>query len=290
MKFNVSPVRILENNLVLPTIFIVIVHYVTMSTSTSSVESLVLEDFHHLTDKLTHKIMENIEKLKATDPNWGQPPKDMGEDDMTQEQMKRISECEFHCPKGQMEVENEEFKMPVNKNCKDYDSMWDRIPGASGCCKRHQICYHTCGLERTRCDMEFTRCMENVCEELQEKGIIKTEKVIEACVSAMRMLGIMVMEPGCNMYPKAQGAACRCVDKDPGDDVDADSSQSDSNTSGKFVDNERRLKDLTPKEDDIVINDKDNENIGDVEMTIANDDDDDDFDNGIGVRVDRDEL
>lgn len=60
-----------------------------------------MEDFQHLTDKLTHKLMKDIGKLKAEDPNWpGKPPARMSQEDVTEEQMKAMSECEFHCPKG----------------------------------------------------------------------------------------------------------------------------------------------------------------------------------------------
>ncbi|XP_003728278.2 group XIIB secretory phospholipase A2-like protein [Strongylocentrotus purpuratus] len=242
MIFSMVPTRIIDQDLVLPTILVVIVHLVTASAlspgsaGSSSVESLAMEDFQHLTDKLTHKLMQDIGKLKAEDPNWpGKPPAQMSEDDVMEEQMKATSECEFHCPKGRVQEQNPDFKMPAFKNCRLYDSSWDRIPGASGCCARHQICYHTCARERKQCDMEFHMCIENICVELEEKGIIKTEKVVKSCHSAMGMLGIMIMEPGCKMFPKAQDAACRCVKKKPDLKIGVDSKPDDLNISDNTI-------------------------------------------------------
>lgn len=108
MTFNLFPARIIDHDLVLPTMMVVILHFVVAasalspgSAGSSSVESLAMEDFQHLTDKLTHKLMKDIGKLKADDPNWpGKPPARMSQEDVTEEQMKAMSECEFHCPKG----------------------------------------------------------------------------------------------------------------------------------------------------------------------------------------------
>lgn len=87
----------------------------------------------------------------------------------------------------------------------------------------------------------------------------------------MGMLGIMIMEPGCKMFPPAQGVACRCVKKKPDLKIGNDSKPDVLNTS----DNNNEPTNMKEKKDVFVNNDEGNEAVGDVEMTLANDDDDD---------------
>ncbi|XP_071494179.1 uncharacterized protein [Diadema antillarum] len=187
-------------------------HKAGTSTRHKRPNTMKADDFHHLTDKLTHKIMKDIEKLKAEDPNWGKRKPEEEEEEEIDEENPPMTKCDFACPEGLVQTKSPDFKMPEFTNCRKYDKTWDRIAGASKCCANHERCYHTCKRERMLCDMEFGQCMASLCEELVEAGRIGSESVKQACDSAMGLVGVIIIDPGCELYPKAQGAACRCTE------------------------------------------------------------------------------
>ena len=108
--------------------------------------------------------------------------------------------CKFKCKNGGRAFPKKGHK-PVANGCgtggltvvSDYDF--------TPCCNEHDVCYHTCGNEKSDCDRAFADCMMKFCEKQANR---------EQCGGQARMYTMGVGFGGCGPYLSSQEDACTC--------------------------------------------------------------------------------
>uniref|UniRef100_A0A6B0UWN1 Putative phospholipase a2 group xii n=1 Tax=Ixodes ricinus TaxID=34613 RepID=A0A6B0UWN1_IXORI len=113
--------------------------------------------------------------------------------------------CRFRCPGSTKPVPRPAHRSSAN-GCGTGDF---KIPASAlphpefeTCCNRHDICYDTCGENRTSCDEIFEKCMTGVC---QTRASSK-----DNCLATSRLFTTMTAEHGCDPFLKSQKKACVC--------------------------------------------------------------------------------
>lgn len=116
--------------------------------------------------------------------------------------------CAFKCKHGAPPRPREGHK-PTFNGCGVPGFKVDTKYGMTDCCNEHDICYHTCKLEKQQkkgqeiCDAQFEECMQTRCAKL--KGQDR-----QACDGEANMMSSGVRMFGCAAYQDSQAEACTC--------------------------------------------------------------------------------
>ncbi|KAL7016006.1 hypothetical protein ACKWTF_016770 [Chironomus riparius] len=112
--------------------------------------------------------------------------------------------CDFKCPSYLHPYPNPYFHKSAN-GCGtselNFDAKFLPNPNLEYCCNEHDYCYETCGVTKQYCDINFRKCMMDICGsgfyvlkcQLKAKIFFETAKNL-----------------GCNSYLKSQQKACIC--------------------------------------------------------------------------------
>jgi secretory phospholipase A2 len=107
-----------------------------------------------------------------------------------------------HCPTGSRNVQKLE-PMPESNGC---STMGIKVGGEedfTACCDLHDACYQTCGVSQQKCDSDFGKCMNHLCDSL-----FSTNK---QCRGAAQMYHMGVSMFGGGGYQDSQELACTCI-------------------------------------------------------------------------------
>jgi secretory phospholipase A2 len=115
-------------------------------------------------------------------------------------------ECIYKCPNGALPVPNRNHKPSAN-GCGPIgfklDSNTFPLSEMVPCCDIHDMCYDTCNRDKDICDLEFKRCLYNVCDG-------KVQPLSTACKATAKILHTGTTALGCKLFLDAQSNACFC--------------------------------------------------------------------------------
>ncbi|CAN8001465.1 unnamed protein product [Ixodes hexagonus] len=113
--------------------------------------------------------------------------------------------CRFRCPGSKKPVPRPVHRSSAN-GC---GTGGFRLPASAlphpdfeTCCNRHDICYDTCGENKTSCDERFGKCMTGVCETMISGR--------DNCLATSRLFTTMTTNHGCDPFLQSQKKACVC--------------------------------------------------------------------------------
>lgn len=72
------------------------------------------------------------------------------------------------------------------------------------CCDLHDVCYQTCGVSRKQCDVDFKRCMSDMCTTTYADN--------EKCPSTANLYYMGTSSFGVAAYEDSQSEHCQCID------------------------------------------------------------------------------
>merc|ERR1712150_186266 len=116
--------------------------------------------------------------------------------------------CKFKCENGNKPKPRVGHK-PSSNGCGSYGFQFDtaELPMMTTCCDDHDRCYDTCNSNKERCDEVFSKCLKQMCDQM-EYGFSAED--YEGCKATTELIHTGTEMLGCKAFRTAQETACDC--------------------------------------------------------------------------------
>ena len=127
--------------------------------------------------------------------------------------------CRYSCLNGNQPVAKQNYTAEVN-GCGSFNINFDfsyfKLENFNECCNKHDVCYRTCNSDKKICDLQFSKCLSNECDNKyknKRRGLfssITTSIKYKMCQELGEKLYDTVDHIGCPSFLKDQKISCDC--------------------------------------------------------------------------------